>query len=390
MSEEQAEKSVGICDQIAGTETPLTIIAHDIAGNESRAIVPLARRKVPLRPDYARLSTMLTKYGETKEGVAAAFIPSQRQLHILLHDPTKIPNLPPDLQNVYGFYVNDQPIHSPSMMNKLGNGFWLGVADYLGAKQYRQEIAYSDSIIVVTAPPSGYGVTFRSNYLQPVPVRDRSMVESDDTRFRVLFPAGEQTFSPLDQECFFRIETGKRNRNIEYTILPSDFPLFKQATFSYKFDKIIPRGAALYLGPENDLAFLGNDSDSFITAVTAKSYRLGTVSMRIDTIPPTIREVTPIPNATLSASRPTVRCKIADNLAGVRDSLEVRIDGKWCIPVYDPEDALLTSTPYFDLAAGKHRLDIIVTDRIGNQRHYSSEFSTGTGKTPVGSKKKRH
>jgi len=111
--------------------------------------------------------------------------------------------------------------------------------------------------------------------------------------------------------------------------------------------------------------------------------------VRIDTIPPTIREVTPIPNANLSALRPTVRCKVADNLAGVRDSMEVRIDGQVVHSIYDPEDALLTSTPYFDFAAGRHRLDIKVTDRVGNQRHYSSEFSTGTGKAPGSPKKKR-
>jgi len=102
---------------------------------------------------------------------------------------------------------------------------------------------------VETSPLDGHAVTFRSNYLQPTPVGDRLAVWSEDTRFRVTFPPGEQTFSPLDQECFFRIETGKRSRNIEYTVSPNDFPLFKQVTFSYKFDKAIPRGAALYLGP---------------------------------------------------------------------------------------------------------------------------------------------
>jgi hypothetical protein len=140
---------------------------------------------------------------------------------------------------------------------------------------------------------------------------------------------------------------------------------------------------------EGKPSFLGAESDSAGNSITAKSYRVGVISMRIDTIAPAIREISPSANASVSTVRPKIRCKIDDNLSGIRDSVEVRIDGRWCIPVYDPEAGTLISASHFDLTPGKHRLDVKVTDRVGNQRHVSSEFNFGMNKAATSPKKKR-
>jgi hypothetical protein len=389
VSMQQAQSDEGVCRDAEGAILSLTLIARDIAGNESRAIVPIrhvSQSSSPkkTKPEYARLAALLQRYGGHQEDVSYAFIPSGEKLCLLVRQLKAAP--------VEFRLSNNRSTSQSVVLKNIGSGFAFGVVDAEGSSDFLN----ADGSLTLSKSSEGgkeakqsYAITTGFRRAWPGDVQAEGKIVSGDGRLQIFLPPVEQVYFPLDRQYYFDIEMTKSVRSAEYTVVPDEFPLAKQVTISYGFDKAIPRGVGLYLGKGENPKFIGAERDSAGNSVTAKSYRVGVVSMRFDTIAPQVREISPSANASVSSARPKIRCRIDDNLSGIRDSLEVRIDGRWCIPVYDPEDGTLTSTPHFDLAPGKHRLDIKVTDRVGNQRHVSSEFNFGTNKAATNPKKKR-
>ncbi len=389
VSRQQVQSDEGVCRDAEGAVSSLTLIARDVAGNESRAIVPIRHLSQnssakKTKPEYARLAALLQRYGAQQEDVTYAFIPNGEKLCLLVRQLEAAP---------VEFRLADSRSTSQSVVLKnIGGGFAFGVVDSEGSRDFLDaegSFSLSKSSEGSKEATQSYTITTGFRRAWSGDLQADGKVVSADGRLQILFPPVGQVYFPLDRQYYFDIEMTKSVRSTEYAVVPDEFPLAKQLTISYGFDKVIPRGVGLYLGKGEKPSFLGAERDSAGNSITAKSYSVGVVSMRIDTIAPVIREISPSANASVSTARPKIRCKIDDNLSGIRDSVEVRIDGRWCIPVYDPEGATLISTSHFDLAPGKHRLDIKVTDRVGNQRHVSSEFNFGTNKAATNSKKKR-
>ncbi len=122
---------------------------------------------------------------------------------------------------------------------------------------------------------------------------------------------------------------------------------------------------------------MGGAVDSVKKSISAKSYVLATITARQDTLPPSVRQLRPAAGAVVTSARPKISFRFSDDLSGVSDNIDIRIDGKWCIPLYDPESGEVTSVPHFDIARGKHKLEIRVADKTGNTRRMSTEFSRG-------------
>jgi hypothetical protein len=389
VSMQQAQSDEGVCRDADGAISSLTLIARDIAGNESRAIVSIRHVSKnssgkKAKPEYARLAALLQRYGTHQEDITYAFIPNGEKLCLLVRQLRAAP---------VEFRLASSQSASPSVVLKnIGGGFAFGVIDSEGSRDLLN--AEGNFTLIKSSEESkkeeqSYTIATGFRRAWSGDVQAEGKVVSPDGRLQILLPPVGQVYFPLDRQYYFDIEMTKSVRSTDYAVVPDEFPLAKQVTISYEFDKAIPRGVGLYLGKGENPSFLGAEADSASNSVTAKSYRVGVVSIRIDTIAPAIREISPSASASVSSARPKIRCKIDDNLAGIRDSVEVRIDGRWCIPVYDPEDGTLVSTPHFDLTPGRHRLDIKVTDRVGNQRHVSSEFNFGTNKAATSPKKKR-
>jgi hypothetical protein len=388
VSMQQAQSGKGVCLEESAVFS-LTIIARDIAGNESRATIPVRQvsrnssaRKT--RPEYARLAALLQRYGTRQKDITYAFIPNGERLCLLIR---QVKAAPAEFS-----LLNSQSTSQSVILTNIGGGFAFGVVDGEGSMGLlNTEGSYTliKSTVVSKDANQSYAITTGFRRAWSGDERTEGKVVSTDGRLQILFPPVEQVYFPLDRQYYFDIEATKSARSTDYAIVPDEFPLAKQVTISYGFEKAIPRGVGLYLGKGENPNFLGADRDTANNSITAKSYRVGVVSMRVDTIAPAIREINPTANASVSSARPKIRCRIDDNLSGIRDSVEVNIDGRWCIPVYDPEAGTLISTPHFDLTPGKHLLDIKVTDRVGNQRHVRNEFYYGTNKTAASQKKKR-
>ncbi len=115
--------------------------------------------------------------------------------------------------------------------------------------------------------------------------------------------------------------------------------------------------------------------------ITTRSRLVGTFALLEDLEPPLIKNIQPGQGATISKTMPEISCRVNDNLSGVDfdGSMTITLDGRWLIPEYDPETEILKTLPPEKLAPGKHDLEIMVTDRCGNNRKTQISFTVGAG-----------
>jgi hypothetical protein len=88
-----------------------------------------------------------------------------------------------------------------------------------------------------------------------------------------------------------------------------------------------------------------------------------------DTTAPTIAGLNFAPGHKYYDRKPVVKFKLSDNLSGFEDdrSIDVRIDGVWLLPEFDPEKGRVSATLREALDLGPHELKISVVDRAGNR-----------------------
>lgn len=106
--------------------------------------------------------------------------------------------------------------------------------------------------------------------------------------------------------------------------------------------------------------------------VKATPRNFGSFFISVDTIPPTV-----IPLNITDGKRMTgiskMSFKIRDNLSGIK-SFNGYIDGRWVLMEFDTKTATLWHTFDDSTLAGKHTLELIVTDMKDNNRNYSITF----------------
>jgi hypothetical protein len=101
----------------------------------------------------------------------------------------------------------------------------------------------------------------------------------------------------------------------------------------------------------------------------------GYFTLAYDTLPPTIRRLSPSEGANVS-SGVTITARLDDDLSGVGDDsmIEVLLDGTWIVPEYDPETHRLKAEPWSRLSPGRHALVVRVRDWAGNQAEVTRRF----------------
>ena len=98
--------------------------------------------------------------------------------------------------------------------------------------------------------------------------------------------------------------------------------------------------------------------------ITANITELGTYTVSVDTIAP---RITPISSATWRNNR-KVTLRISDGETGIRD-YRGSIDGQWVLFKYSSKNAQLTCDLKAEgIKAGKHEVEVVVTDMRGNEK----------------------
>lgn len=372
----------GICELVGQDPPPIEIIATDAAGNSSKAIVRLSnadhsssdgRFAVP-KPDTVKLNSLLDKHGQVYGAFQAAWLPGGRNLYLLVKAPSAKPAQVTAMNLEAGI---------KRTLDQIIGKYYLGTVDQMSDMETGGKVLESDSVHLLFEPSVGE----RASLAVPVSyhrIRHRSgtslPVTSNDGRYTIEIPAGDNVMFPLEESYYFKVERSGIGPFATYALTPSSSALTKQVTYTYALGDSIPKGIGLYSVGGDGLFYMGGTVDSVKKTINAKSYVLATITARQDTVPPQVRQLRPADGAVVTSARPKISFKFSDDLSGVSDNIDIRIDGKWCIPVYDPESGLVTAEPHFDIATGKHSLEIRVADKSGNVRRIATEFTRGKKK----------
>lgn len=159
------------------------------------------------------------------------------------------------------------------------------------------------------------------------------------------------------------------------TICSGEIPLQKKATLSIKANQVEPQYKSKLTIVQTAGKHFYNVGGYYKNGkVTAKTYKLGTYAISIDTTPPKIKPVNIYDNAKF-VNDTTIRFRITDNLSGIQN-YHLFIDGKWVLLYYDYKTNTLTYV--FDSHIEKngelHSLQLTVIDGKGNTGYYATKF----------------
>lgn len=372
-----ARRMAGICEMVGQDPPPIEIIARDVVGNTSKAIVRIFDSThnskegnfVTPKPDTVRLNSLIDKYGEDFGAQQAAWIPGGKALYLLV----KLQSAKPAKVSAVNL-SND--LNAP--LQQVVGRYYLGVVNRIFDAAAGDYVSQSQVTHVLIEPAAGESSSFEvPAAYQCIKNPSGKMVPltSGDGQFSIEFPEDNGVMFPLEENYYFRIDRTGLDRFASYTVSPKSPALTKQISYRYGLGDSIPQGIGLYSAGGKGLYYMGGTIDSALKVITARAFVLATITARQDTIPPSVRQLRPAAGAFVTSARPRVSFRFSDDLSGVSDDIEIRLDGKWCIPVYDPESGEVTATPHFDIGKGKHKLDIKVLDKIGNLRSLSTEFT---------------
>lgn len=365
----------GICDLISGYSEPLEIVATDAKGNVSRAVIQLAPSNgdsvgaTSLSPDYSKLKSLLARDGVRRDSLLIAFHPAGDSLLMLLEDLT-------DSSDV--FDIIDMQNHL-TRARALGQGFYIATVHHSEANSGPDTLIAEVRIRRSSRTGAGSATTVQSNYLpgQRLP-SGKMRWSSTDGIVEMISDPPERALFPVYRNDYFSITPEKIGSDTNYAIVPHNLALQKNVIYRYHLPSMasIPAGAGLYsVGDDSVSTYLDRAVDTGKATIEAASLWLSDISMRIDTVAPSIRHVTPGNGRRVTNAQPQISATLADSLSGIGDKIEIRVDGVWLIPDYDFESGIVKTNPHYNLKPGKHRLDIIVTDRAGNERHYQGNFT---------------
>ncbi len=365
----------GICSAVDDMSQPALIIARDVAGNVSRAEVDfmpdslLAANFPVLKPDYRKLQLLLTDAGFMDTTLVASLIPAGHQLYLLIRSR----DLSPKLIRV-SLGSEDPP--GAVDVHELGNGYYL-----IDVGELVRSVPPGADASLSVALHDAVGAACYSTI--PCPYRypwagttgGEGKLVSEDGRLIVTFPPRSELFYSFDSHDFFRIDTLQSRDGITYALYPNEMPLAKQVSYRYDSDEVLPAGAEFYADGGSKLYYLGAKRSGDGRRLELKSYTLGKVTVRTDDVAPSIRQISPQRGAVLANARPKVSCVIRDEMSGIGEDIDIRIDGRWIPAVYDFESDRVTAESYFDFKPGEHTLVIKATDKAGNTRIYDGGFT---------------
>ena len=106
--------------------------------------------------------------------------------------------------------------------------------------------------------------------------------------------------------------------------------------------------------------------------VTARLRTLGTFFVIVDTTAPKITPVNIREGQDLRQAA-SMQVKIEDDLSGIA-SYNGTVDGEWVLFAYDPKRKMLAYDFDENVPPGNHRLELVVTDQMGNRTAYAARF----------------
>jgi hypothetical protein len=99
-------------------------------------------------------------------------------------------------------------------------------------------------------------------------------------------------------------------------------------------------------------------------------------TLKVDSIPPTLRDAAPDPEATVSTARPNVYVLFDDQGSGIDvRTIRLQLDGREVSSGVNATRSFLSYTPDSPLNAGYHRVQVAVMDKAGNRAELLWKFN---------------
>lgn len=163
-----------------------------------------------------------------------------------------------------------------------------------------------------------------------------------------------------------------------YEILPESFLCKNRFNLFFKLDTTsddLRKNGLYWLNKKkNEWIWIDNK----IVGDTLYSFSEGGGQMVIlrDTIAPSIRNLSISNLKTYFTSLPKISFILEDDFSWIEDdrNFSVTINDEWLIPEYDMEQKLFQTKPNHPLKDGKHKLEMHITDRVGNKFEQTVEF----------------
>lgn len=221
------------------------------------------------------------------------------------------------------------------------------------------------------------------NYTTPVKKNENSqklvfdqehILESESVKF------------DIPQGCFYEnlcctLDSCKNSLPIAYSdwfgIKPNNDPIHKPYKIAIKPSKSIPERlmSKCYIACKQGSRYISTGGNWEGEYLVSEFKKLGTFSIQVDTIPPTI-----IPY-TFRSNMPKNKFMsfgLYDNIISLGTAREIQynayIDGQWILMEHDAKTRSIKHYFEDDLSSGKHELLITAIDDRGNKREFNSTF----------------
>ncbi len=357
--------------ELESGEHTLRIVVEDYAGNQSIVrgklrMISVSGLKSDIHfPEPGPVSHISEGTVTSKVLIEKRFLQDYLRLRILSEDPLiAAPDLLIKMNGRIQHLVSLIPISSGEFigsipLDKNQNGEMITEFQY--RTQPGQVQSTEDTIQVFSIVPEKHG----------------EMISSDGI-CKITFPEGS-----VYQPFWGTIQTSPVPESMSsirkiYRIVPDDVPLQNRVSIRLTISSDLPfcdRMAIYGFGEKGVNVFLGGKWEQSETLST-ETNMLTPVVVQIDTVPPIIHQIIPVPRSHIQSATPKITVQFEDQLSGIsgEDNYVVRLDGKRLIVEYQPEKKNAFYQVEKPLRQGKHVIDVLIRDRSGNVAEGQSVF----------------
>jgi len=219
-------------------------------------------------------------------------------------------------------------------------------------------------------------ISNEAKHWQSIAPQQQRVIRSSDDVVRVEFNQNA-SYDSLHAAIFRSSPTTRLPRNYPYlsdvyTVEPFDVPLNNGARIRMTLPDDIARqkGVGLYYKDRRRKSwkFLPSEFDG-VRTFSAKILSLEKFVALRDTIAPSLRPINLSRFNESGGSITRLTFSVRDEMSGIyrETQIQVRIDGRWSLFEYDPEERLVYIHKRH-IPRGKHVVKIVVTDNAGNSR----------------------
>ena len=170
--------------------------------------------------------------------------------------------------------------------------------------------------------------------------------------------------------------SGVRATGPGYTVEPQtiSFDKWARVSFAMPDGKDASKLGVYVSDGEGGWVFIGNQFEE--QRISARIRAFGTFALLEDVARPTISTLLPRSQTWIDERRPLLRARVVDRGSGFGKELdlEIELDGRKLIHIYDPEADVVEARPDRPLADGEHVWTVTARDQAGNSTEVSDVF----------------